>query len=333
MVMENPAAAQRVYIANFGKGNWLWPDCLRLSTIAVMDDTRLHGYWLRGDRAGYIAEAARSLRLASGESVTPPVASRWYNLNGILMQRAGDIWIHREKGELWWAESLDSGPVQSIVKEPASLDPEAQMVLYQKQVSGWSNRSRKGAQLLWEGLHPRAKEFLFSEGTFQRLSEDNAHYALAMIAGEPLAGWHERQDWRSRAETSKRGPADQFDARRLTMARMADSAYSAAAQSGSVTISIAKTKDVFFKDKFELEKFLSSLFDAQGGCCALTGLKLLTDRDQPNPDLRCSLDRIDSSGPYDRTNVQIVCRFANRWKSDSPNENFVSLLELIRSNT
>lgn len=50
-----------VYIANFGKGNWAWPGCLkRRAALAVMDDERVHPYWKAGDRAGYIEEAQRS---------------------------------------------------------------------------------------------------------------------------------------------------------------------------------------------------------------------------------------------------------------------------------
>src|SRR5437879_11242292 len=56
-----------VYIANFGRGNWAWPDCLRSSTLVVMDDERVHPFWLRNDRDGYIQEAQKVLRLASGD--------------------------------------------------------------------------------------------------------------------------------------------------------------------------------------------------------------------------------------------------------------------------
>jgi hypothetical protein len=56
----------RVYVANFGVGNWAWPECLRRSSIAVMDDDRVHGFWKNGDRLGYIAEANKVLKLSTG---------------------------------------------------------------------------------------------------------------------------------------------------------------------------------------------------------------------------------------------------------------------------
>ncbi|QQE90098.1 hypothetical protein [Azotobacter chroococcum] len=47
----------------------------------------------------------------------------------------------------------------------------------------------------------------------------------------------------------------------------------------------------------------------------------------------CSLDRIDSNGHYAPGNIQIICRFANRWKSDSDNAEFMRLINLVRSTT
>jgi hypothetical protein len=43
-----------VFVANFGTGNWAWKDCLQRSTIAVMDDVRVHPFWQRGDLEGML---------------------------------------------------------------------------------------------------------------------------------------------------------------------------------------------------------------------------------------------------------------------------------------
>ena len=40
----------QTYSANFGSGNWAWPECHRRTAIAVMDDMRVHPYWQRGNR-------------------------------------------------------------------------------------------------------------------------------------------------------------------------------------------------------------------------------------------------------------------------------------------
>lgn len=54
----------KVYVANFGQGNSLWPQAKGNSTIATFDDVPIHEYWKAGDREGYIeASLANTLRL------------------------------------------------------------------------------------------------------------------------------------------------------------------------------------------------------------------------------------------------------------------------------
>jgi hypothetical protein len=55
------------------------------------------------------------------------------------------------------------------------------------------------------------------------------------------------------------------------------------------------------------------------------------DGDDADPELSCSLDRIDSSAHYERGNLQIVCKFANRWKGASDNDKFLTLIGKIRA--
>jgi hypothetical protein len=62
----------------------------------------------------------------------------------------------------------------------------------------------------------------------------------------------------------------------------------------------------------------------------LTGLEMILDGVDGDRELRCSLDRIDSSKHYERGNLQIVCKFANRWKGASDNDQFKRLVEMIR---
>jgi hypothetical protein len=47
--------------------------------------------------------------------------------------------------------------------------------------------------------------------------------------------------------------------------------------------------------------------------------------------LLCSLDRIDSAGHYEAGNLQVVCRFVNRWKGDEDDAEFRRLMGLVRS--
>ncbi|HEY5301332.1 MAG TPA: hypothetical protein VIJ55_11710 [Acetobacteraceae bacterium] len=78
----------------------------------------------------------------------------------------------------------------------------------------------------------------------------------------------------------------------------------------------------------ELEKLVASLLEAAGCRCALSGIPFqLSGSDS---DLLPSVDRIDSNGHYESGNIQVVCRFLNRWKSDGDNEEFRRLLTLVR---
>jgi hypothetical protein len=76
---------------------------------------------------------------------------------------------------------------------------------------------------------------------------------------------------------------------------------------------------------------LNALLELQEGLCAITGLKLQFYGDEDDKEMLCSLDRVDSDGHYEIGNLQIVCRFVNRWKSDGDDRQFRRLLDLVRS--
>lgn len=80
----------------------------------------------------------------------------------------------------------------------------------------------------------------------------------------------------------------------------------------------------------ELERLLGTLLDLRGNRCALTGIRFHFAGPDADKYLRPSVDRIDSSGHYERGNLQIVCEFVNAWKGDSENEEFKRLLMLVR---
>ena len=52
---------------------------------------------------------------------------------------------------------------------------------------------------------------------------------------------------------------------------------------------------------------------------------------ETDPEMLCSLDRIDSSGHYERGNLQLVCRFINRWKSDGDVNEFRRLIKVLQT--
>lgn len=82
----------------------------------------------------------------------------------------------------------------------------------------------------------------------------------------------------------------------------------------------------------QLEEHIRELLNTQGDKCAITGLPFQFDGDGNNANMRPSLDRIDSDGHYGASNVQLVCRFINFWKRDTPDEEFRRLIQVVREN-
>ncbi len=54
------------------------------------------------------------------------------------------------------------------------------------------------------------------------------------------------------------------------------------------------------------------------------------DKESDDKEMWASLDRIDSSGHYTPDNVQIVCRFINRWKGADDDALMRRLLIAVR---
>jgi hypothetical protein len=326
--------AMRVFISNFGFENYLWPTCRDRPSVATLEDEDLRPYSLAGDREGYVAYCVAWKKTRRG--ITPPasVASRWFSLSAIIASTQGDIWIHREKSEVWWTTSA-AGAIEEVLK-PAfkGADPSLRMYEIHKPAHPWSNKDRHGARLLWDALHPKAQAFLFTEGTLQQLAEDNADYALALIDGRDLSPWHDLAAWQKVAAARKHGAARVFDARQRAIARMVRTVVDTVASArGQIVQRTAKIKEMRFPNERELEQYVVALLEAQDDLCALTGIRLQFDGEHDDDQLLASLDRIDSDGHYEPSNLQLVCRFVNRWKNDGDNDEFQRLLRLLRVRT
>src|SRR6478735_1671859 len=94
-----------------------------------------------------------------------------------------------------------------------------------------------------------------------------------------------------------------------------------------------KNKDVKFGNDSIFADYVKELILAQEEACAITGLPLQYPNEADDPEMICSLDRIDSDGHYEAGNLQVVCRFVNRWKSDSNDEEFRRLVRLLQGST
>ncbi len=321
----------KTFIANFGHANYIWPACLERSTVATFEDEDLRPLRLARDREAFIQRCMETRTTARGITPTRPVASRWFNLAGIITATENDLWVHREKNELWWTITR---PDPVVVEVQPAFHPDSvveKIFVLHKPALPWSNKNRAGARLEWTAVHPRAREFLFTEGTLQQLSDENAAYAKALIDGADLESWHSRPKWKAKAEAARRGAATIFDAKRRAALRMVMTAYGTAARSnGQQVVRTVKNKEVRFGSQAEFERYVESLIEAQEGLCAITDLRLEFDGDVEDSELLCSLDRIDSDGHYEAGNLQVVCRFVNRWKSDGDDQEFRRLIALVQ---
>lgn len=202
-----------------------------------------------------------------------------------------------------------------------------------KPCNPWSNENKHGNRLDWNSLHPKAQDFLFTEGTLQKLSADYALYAQALIDGDDLEPWHSQDLWRQKVEASKskRSQGTVFSRKQIAAYRMVKTALSTVVQAdGSDSIVTKKVKDSGFESEERFRLYVESLIDMQEGLCALTGIALQFDGASDDEELLCSLDRIDSDGHYEEGNLQIVCRFCNRWKGASDDAEFRRLIDIVR---
>ncbi|MGO7851676.1 DUF3427 domain-containing protein [Rhizobium ruizarguesonis] len=119
-----------------------------------------------------------------------------------------------------------------------------------------------------------------------------------------------------------------YGPRERSVFEMARNALQAAAQSGKQTTRTYKNKEV---QESELREVIDDLISEQKGLCNITGIKLQFVGDSDDNEILASLDRIDSDGHYERQNLQVVCRFVNRWKSSSGDADFRRLVGLVRS--
>lgn len=104
-----------------------------------------------------------------------------------------------------------------------------------------------------------------------------------------------------------------------------------AAQSNGQSVErVVKNKELRISDE-DLPALLDGLIEKQGGCCALTRLPLQYHGTQNDDQMLVSLDRKDSDGHYEADNVQVVCRFVNRWKSDMPDAEFRRLMAVVQT--
>ncbi|MCY4305670.1 MAG: hypothetical protein OXC62_12975 [Aestuariivita sp.] len=292
----------KIYMANFGEGNWLWDQCRKEHTIVVLNDRSLHELWVKHDRDTYIKEA---MQLPYRPAKSRGAASRWYNLMDVLKQTRNDLWIHREVAEdqLYWTySSEDDIEFQEAIDRPSNYP----IVIGSKSCAPWSSQP-------WSNIPLNVQKFLHVRSTLHELRSIEArHYILQSIG-------YDHTDPHENIFTD-------------SVERMIDTAWKTCeTATGVERTSATKIKNFKFSSTESGKKYVLDLLAQQNNRCALTGIPLETDQKTDDPEFLCSLDRIDSNGHYEPGNLQVVCRFINRWKGDDDNAEFKRLLTHLMS--
>jgi hypothetical protein len=323
----------RVYISNFGQGNTLWPQCLAHSTLATFDVVGAHEFWQSGDREGYIQWSVAHALTALGLPPTKPTAGRWFNLMEELRDTNGDLWLSRQGDALWWTMSLPTGLTETLQDADRPERDGPKVWVLEKPCQPWSDRDGAGRPLRWSALHPKARDFLATEATFQQLSNDRgyADYGRALIAGEPLDRWHTLPLFAGKAAEAKRMSGRIFSPKEKSAAEMANTMLTTVAQANGQTVERRMKEKQTNLSREECEALILRLMGEQEDRCALTGLPLGYRGECEDDQMLASLDRIDSAGHYTPDNVQVVCRFINRWKGADDDQLARRLIRAIQA--
>lgn len=220
--------------------------------------------------------------------------------------------------------------------------------------------------LVWPDARnePRARTWLESQRALLESRPSNVHYEGArseeffrigfaandaktflnrflahVAANNSFGNWGTDSGTSNRAEASQDSEPvaanqetakPQSDPQELALEHMLNMALYACAQSGQIVTTLRKEKRFAFPNNEAFKHYVLRLIDRQEGRCAITGLKLQFPSVCSDEEMLASLDRIDSNGHYESGNLQVVCRFVNRWKGDDADLDFRRLLEMVR---
>ncbi|NGO51111.1 hypothetical protein [Allomesorhizobium camelthorni] len=315
--------ADEIFISMTGDRNELWAECLQRNLVALGFDRPYFEAWHAGDYEGYLALERAAASAGSLDGDIKARATLWFNRATRLTESEGDVWLHRDGNNLYWAETTADAPV---------FEPYDDQVMIAKPVGGWLRRNRKTVALTWNSIHPKAKDYLVTQqAIFRVANEDMKAYLRALIDGSGLDEWHTRPDWRERLGEGKgKSLGKNVELSEMAITRMIFSIRDTVKNSnGQLVLKTLKDKKLLCSEA-EMRSHLADLMKSQQGLCAITKLPMHLDgQDGFEHDMLASADRIDSNGHYAIGNVQLVCRFVNFWKCAQENGRFVELLNRV----
>lgn len=322
----------KVFRINLGHGNLFWEEALARGEILLYEDQEVFEEYQRGGDANAVTAAMkRCHRRYQWDETNDGAFTYWRNLRPRFVESDGDLWLHIHGDRIWWAISRD----EISVGERREIDSDTGVKrpiipLWKATKSGWSNETRDGVRLTPGNVQPHAWRHIHLQGTFDKLNDNVAAYFKALIAGQDTSQLVTGDKWQQDAR--KHGyhqrptfsPEWEATANRI-WAQMIDST----SRSGQTEERVIKVKRNRFASRTDFFLFFEKLRLKQANKCVYTGLTMVRD-DQDPEELRASLDRIDSDGDYAEANVQLVCRFINKMKSDTAHEDFARQITLIR---
>ncbi len=255
-----------------------------------------------------------------------------------------------------WSFTSDSVVVLNLwhaylIARGSDLVYELNMRAYAKKLAGQTRNAEDQKRLLG-GVAARARQM---DDAICLAARDGLHLRVIVCSDGKVGGSAKAKRVNSRkldpnpwfvesydADTGKavlrrgagQSPDISQDVRAAAIRRMVDTALKTVSQADGSTKEVAgKVKQNHFSSPEHFQDYLRSLLVKQGNRCALSGLAMQFDGQHTDEDLLVSLDRIDSSGHYAPGNLQVVCRFINRWKGADENATFKRLLGIVQSQT
>lgn len=313
-----------IYVIMTGNENNLWSRCLKDDVVALEFGAAYYDAWRTGDYDAYLAVARAIAGQDETETEIKGRATLWFNRGNDLTSSEGDLFFHRDRqtDRLYWAETTAAAPVFEQYADDR--------VMLAKPVTKWLHHDRQQKPLTWSSIHPIAKNYLASQAAMFKVGNaDMQAYLRVMVDGNDLSPWHARQHWKERLGENKALGAS-VSLHELMLANLMLSITETVKNAnGQRVFKTLKNKELQCSEQ-EMKAHLASLYEIQGGKCAVTGLTMhLRGQDNSDKDMLVSPDRIDSCGHYTIGNLQLVCQFINFWKMAQDNDRFAELLDLV----
>lgn len=330
-----------IYKMSLGKGARYRGEAVENDVLVFQSEQEFYQA-VRSGEQDVIARAGRKVRSVQHPKGNAPEAawSIWKrSIETFEMMPPRTVVLHweAERDHLYWG--LTTGEPR-LVREELNDFGQSGYVFHRPLTRGWRQHSINGVPL--SNLHPKARELAINMATLNEV-QTHADYFRALLLDEDVSEWHALPEWQTKAAQLRWKPKEVGTLRAAARARsvtldiketaahfwqeierMAVTAVQTAAYAnGQTVLRVVKNKEIAFS-RSELEEEIADLLREQGYACALTGYDFR--RADPNPHLRMSLDRKDSSRGYVPGNMQVVTRGANFYKSASDDADWAAKL-------